>query len=263
MNEKTKNYLGWAIILAILVSAGALWWLAKTYADSIQPGLYRSFAVSAEGQAVGVPDVARFTFTVINEGGKDIAALQKDNTTRVNRVIDYLKSKKIAKEDIKTQNYNLEPRYESTPCQSVIYRANDDTVCPPPSIVGYTVRTAVAIKMRQSLFSALGEVLSGVIEQGANAVSELSFTVDEPIKLENEARAEALARAQMKAKATAAAGGFRLGRLLGIDEGGVYDKYGRGGEMMTLSAAPALPAPTIEPGSQTVNVSLTLRYEIK
>ena len=263
MNEKIKNYLGWTIILAVLISAGALWWLAETYADSIQPGLYRSFAVSAEGRAVGVPDVARFTFTVINEGGKDIAALQKDNTARVNSAIDYLKTKKLAKEDIKTESYNLEPRSESTYCRPLIARAPENTVCPPPTIVGYTVQTTVAVKVRQSAFAVLGEVLTGVVEQGANNVSALSFTVDDPVKLENEARAEALARAQTKAKATAAAGGFRLGRLLGIDEGGVYDKYGRGGgpEMMALSDIS--PAPTIEPGSQEIRVLLTLRYEIK
>ncbi len=265
MTEKTKNYLGWAIIIAVLFSAGAFWRLASTYAKSLQPGTYRSFAVSAEGKAVGVPDVAQFTFSVITEGGKDIAALQRDNTARVNGAIDYLKSQAVAKEDIKTEGYNLEPRYQSTFCQPLALRSGENQVCPPPAIVGYTVRATVSVKVRQDNFAVLGEVLSGVIERGANNVSQLYFTVADPVKLENEARAEALAKAKAKAKSIATAGGFRLGRLLGIDEGGFqpYEKYGRGGDFVTLAAPAARPAPTIEPGSQEVFVTLTLRYEIK
>lgn len=269
MSEKTKNYLGWVIMLGVLTSAGAFWRLAQTYSKSIQPSTFRSFAVSAEGKAVGVPDVAQFTFSMINEGDKDIAALQKDNTARVNGAIEYLKSKGIAKEDIKTEGYNLEPRYQSTYCQPIAYPASGlarETVCPPPSIVGYTVRATVSVKVRQDNFNALGEVLSGVIERGANNVSQLYFTVDDPVKLENEARAEAVSKAKIKAEALADAAGFRLGRLLSIDEGGpgpIFEKYGRGGDIATLAAPAALPAPTIEPGSQEVFVTLTLRYEIK
>jgi len=266
MNDKIKNYLGWAIIITIIIAAGSLWSLARTYSNSIQPGAYRSFAVSAEGKAVGVPDVAEFTFTVITEGGKDIAKLQKDNTTRVNAAIDYLKSQDVAKEDIKTEGYNLEPRYESTYCQPSAYRADGNTVCPPPSIVGYTVRTTVSVKVRQNNFEVLGKVLSGVIEQGANNVSQLNFTVDDQMKLENVARAEAMTRAKAKAKALATAGGFNLGRLLGIDEVGsypAYGKYGFGSVPAVSSMAVATPAPAIEPGSREVFVTLTLRYEIK
>ncbi|MBI2097356.1 MAG: SIMPL domain-containing protein [Candidatus Vogelbacteria bacterium] len=263
MSEKTKNYLGWAIIIAVLISAGALWRMAGTYGKSLEPGAYRSFAVSAEGKVVGVPDVAQFTFSVINEGGKDIAVLQKDNTVRINQAVEFLKSKGLAKEDIKTEGYNLEPRYQNTYC-GPIPRDGANQVCPPPSIVGYTVRATVSVKVRQDNFDALGEVLSGVIEHGANDVSQLFFTVDDPVKLENAARAEAMAKAKAKAKSIAAAGGFRLGRLLNIDEGGpgpLFEKYGRGGDVAYATAA-ALPAPAIEPGSQEVFVTLTLRYEI-
>ena len=85
MNEKTKTYLGWAIIIAVLIVAGGVWSMAKTYSKSQEPGTYRSFAVSGEGKAVGVPDVAEFTFSVINEGTKDITTLEAANTAKVNK----------------------------------------------------------------------------------------------------------------------------------------------------------------------------------
>ncbi len=63
----------------------------------------------------------------------------------------------------------------------------------------------------------------------------------------------------------AKAGGFSVGRLLSIDESGaqpVYYAYGMGGADMAMKSA-AVPAPTIEPGSQDVTVTVTLRYEIR
>src|SRR3989344_2962186 len=190
MNEKTRNYLSWAIIIAVLSSAGVFWRLAGTYAKSLEPGTYRSFAVSAEGKAVGVPDVAQFTFSIINEGGADIAALERDNTARGNKINSFLREQGIVDKDIKTEQYNLSPRYQNTFCRT--------GVCPPPVIVGYTVMQTVVVKMRD--FAQIGVILSGVIERGANNVSELIFTVDDPVKLENVARAEALIKAKAQDK---------------------------------------------------------------
>ena len=264
MNEKNKNYLSWAIIIAILIIAGAIWSLASTYSESFQPGLYRSFAVSAEGRAIGVPDVAQFSFSVINEGGTDIATLATENTKSVNAATEYLISMKAAKADVKTTGYNLDPRYQNTVCTSGV--AGGARVCPPPSIVGYTVRSTVSVKVRKDNFESLGKILSGVVERGVNNVSQLNFTVDDTVELENEARSEAIKRAQDKAEAIAEAGDFRLGKLLSVDEvGNVPYAYGRGADTATVfseKAAP-LPAPTIEPGSQEVMVQLSLRYEIR
>ncbi|MBI4136339.1 MAG: SIMPL domain-containing protein [Candidatus Vogelbacteria bacterium] len=271
MNDRTKNYLGWAIVIAVLASVGALWSLAQTYSKSLQPSAYRSFSVSGQGKVVARPDVAMFTFSIINEGGTDIAVLERDNTARGNKINSWLKEQGVADKDIKTEQYNLSPRYQNTFCRPASPAspnrgepAGGTGICPPPSIVGYTVTQSVGVKVRD--FAKIGAILSGVVERGANNVSQLNFTIDDPIAVENEARTKAIAEAREKAKIVAKAGGFRLGRLLGIDEGGptpVYaEKFGR---MMSLDGAVAsapLPAPTIEPGSQEVVVNVTLRYEI-
>lgn len=135
--------------------------------------------------------------------------------------------------------------------------------CPPAEIVGYTITQSVQVKVRD--FSKVGEILSGVVEEGANTVSQLSFTIDEPDAVQNEARAEAIEKAKQKAKLVAKAGGFGLGRLLDIQESGylppIYyakEAFGRGGADMSSSVMPA-----VEPGSQEVTVSVVLRYEIR
>lgn len=255
MDKKIKNYLGITIIvvLAVVALSGAVY--VYFYSKASQPTSYRSFSVSGDGKVVLVPDLAQFSFSVITEGSMDVANLQKINTEKMNKVIEFVKSKQIDAKDIKTQSYSLYPRYQYYDCNKVT------GVCPPAEIVGYTVSQSVSVKIRD--FAKIGDLLSGVVTGGANSVSELSFTVDDLEAAQNEARAEAIDKAKDKAKAIAKAGGFRLGKLISIEEGGgAYPTYmelayGMGG------GAEAAPAPKIEPGSQEVSVSVTLMYEIK
>ncbi len=257
MNEKLRGPLGWTIIIALLsVSFGVVKYV-EVYSKSIEPSTFRSFSVSGEGKVVAVPDVARFTFSVITEGGKDLSALQESNVSKTNSAIDFVKSKGVDSKDIKTEGYSVEPRYQYANCSS-----NGPTACPPPAIVGYIVRQTVMVSVRD--FTKAGEILGGVVSQGANQVSQLAFTIDDPTSVENVAREEAIAKAREKAEAVADAGGFRVGRLLSIDEGGYYpspyyDKaMGMGGDEMVRSSI----IPIVEPGSQEVKITVTLRYEI-
>jgi hypothetical protein len=109
--------------------------------------------------------------------------------------------------------------------------------------------------------------MSGVVGAGANDVSGLSFGIDDQTMVEAGARSEAIMKAKAKAKLIAQAGGFKLGRLLAIEEGGSdyyrAPMYAKAYDMMAESVSVAVPAPTIEAGSQDVSVSVTLRYEIK
>jgi len=267
MNQTVKNFLGITAGLAVLALGYAALSYAAAFASSIQPGSYRSFSVSGDGKVVVVPDIAAVSFTVISEGGKDLAALQKDNTDKVNKAIAFVKSAGVDAKDIKTESYSVTPRYQNYNCYEPVTPDSSGNVrpCPPPEIVGYTINQSVSVKIRD--FSKVGDILSGVVNNGANSVDGPNFTVDDPTKAQNEARAEAIKKAQASAQSVADAGGFALGRLLGIDEGNYPVYYnakamGMGGSE-ALRSDVAVPAPAIEPGSQDVTVSVTLRYEIK
>lgn len=263
MELKLKNYLGWAGVALMAALALSSLWYVRSYSRSTEPGAYRSFAVSGEGKVVAIPDVAQFSFSVLTQGGKDLGALQTENTVKVNRAIGVLKGAGVADEDIKTEQYSVEPRYKYFDCRPDFY-ASEVKSCPPPEIVGYTVNQTVGVKARD--FSKVGELLTQVVVSGANSVSQLNFTMDDPTELQNQARAEAIAQAKSKAKSIARAGRFDVGRLLSIDESGpmpyYYSKlsYGMGGDM---EAAAMAPAPSIQPGSQEIVVNVTLRYEIE
>jgi uncharacterized protein len=261
MDNKLKSYLGLAVVVAVFLFAFGYLSYVNTYSQSAQPSSYRTFSVSGEGKITAIPDVAQFTFSVITQGGKDIAVLQSDNTKKTNAAIDFIKTQGVDSKDIKTASYNLEPRYQTYKCRMDETGVN---VCPPSEIVGYTITQTVSVKIRD--FTKIGDVMSGVVKNGANSVSSLSFTIDDQTAVENQARDKAITQAREKAGLVAKAGGFKVGKLLSIEEGYTpyYSSYGKGSSSVSYDEAMVVPAaPNLEPGSQEVTVSITLRYEIE
>ncbi len=253
MTEKIKNYLGVVLILALLAVGYSSISYVSSYSKNANPSAYRSFSVTADSKVVAVPDVAQFSFSVITEGGKNLGDLQKQNTDKINKAISFLKDQGIDAKDITTQNYNVYPRYSYSDCRT--------GVCPAPNITGYTINQSVMVKIRD--FSKVGQLLAGVVDNGANSVSDLRFVIDDPSSLQDQAREQAIKKAQVKAEAVAKAGGFHLGDLLSIDESQYpqptpYYAYGMGGGGDGKMES----APTIEAGSQEVQVTVIMRYEI-
>jgi len=264
MDEKIKNYLGIVVAVVLIAFGYAILSYANTYSKVAEPSSFRNFSVTGEGKVVAVPDVARFTFSVITEGGADLNALQKENTTKTNRAIDFIKQQGVEDKDIKTQSYNVNPRYQNFRCNRPITLGGPEpTPCPPPEIVGYTIRQIVEVKIRN--FKTVGDIIAGAVKNGANSVSQLNFTVDDPEALKSEARNKAIRKAREKARAIAQAGGFRIGKLLAINESGfpgpvLYKGASRG---IAENYSQEFPTPSIEPGSEEVTVNVSLQYEIK
>ena len=269
MNENIKNILGGAMEIVVLAMGYSAVSYVSSYGKSIQPSSFRSFSVTGDGKATAITDIAEFSFTVITQGGKeDIASLQAKNTEAMNKAIAFIKSAGVEDKDIKTQYYNIDPRYQTYNCnpRPILYLSDETETaqpCPPASIVGYTITQSVEVKIRD--FKKIGDIMGGVVANGANQIGALSFTIDDPSKVQDQARAKAIAKAKAKAEAIARAGGFGIGRLLNVQEGG-YNPYLRYGSLSADfggAALKAAPAPTIEPGSQEINVSVTLQYEIQ
>jgi len=215
----------------------------------------RTFSVVGEAEVVAKPDVGRFSFSVRTEGGTDVANLQRQNTEGSNRVIAFLEDQGVDETDIKSESYNVYPNYQYYDCRA-------GGVCPPARISGYTVEHSLEVTIRD--IGKAGDLLAGVVENGANTVSQLRLEVDDPTQLENEARGKAITNARENAKAIADAGNFRLGKLISVytmqpDPYTRYDGYGLGGD----AAAEVYVAPQIEPGTQKIIVTVNVTYEIR
>jgi len=254
-----------ALSIFLIVASISVWSYANSYSKQIDPSSIRSFTVSGEGKVVTVPDVATFSFSVITEGGKDLSALQTENVKKVNEAITFVKGNDVDEKDIKTEQYSVEPRYQYYDCSRTIYSsADEEKACPPPEIVGYTIRQSVLVKVRD--FEVAGDLISGVVEKGANSVSRLQFTIDDPLEAMAKAREMAIQRAEEKAEQIADAAGFSVGKLISINEGGYTPQVYRNAKVSydeVLGMGGAAPSAAIEAGSEEVIVNVTLQYEIR
>ncbi|MFA6415987.1 MAG: SIMPL domain-containing protein [Candidatus Paceibacterota bacterium] len=275
-NEKIKIGVWIAKGVAMILVAVAAFIYAGSYADSIA-NMSPSINVSGIGKVVAKPDVARFTLTIQTEGGKDIAALRKINDDSSNKIVDFLKKSGVPKEDIKTTNYSMTPRYQNFSCRNVPVPQMVETntmmasapyigtqVCPPSEVVGYTFNNTIEVTVRDFEKKDVTGLLAGVVKNGATRVSQLRFELDDPSVARSLAKAEAIKKAQAEAKRLAKESGISLGRILSIDESGSPMYYstksslGMGGEVSAVDTAPA-----IEAGSQDISVTVNVRYALK
>ena len=250
--EQSKNWF-WIILDVALVvvvifglsSVKYLWAQSKATLPA------RTISVSAEGKVVVAPDVATLSFSVVAEG-PDPEKLQNDNVGKITNAVNFLKEQGVEAQDIKTAGYNLNPKY--------VY----DDKTRKSYISGYTLTQTVFVKIRE--LTKVGKILSGLPSKGINDISGLSFAIDDPDKFLNEARKEAFEKAMAKAKEMASYNGVKIRRVVSFNEYGggypipLYAKAEVGGFGGDLGRP--VPAPTIEPGSQEVTVSVNVTYEI-
>lgn len=243
------------VFVWLLLAIAALGYVYQ-YGRSIQQTYpTRTFTVDGEAKIALVPDIAKFSVSVVSEGMR-VSDVQKANTEKMNAVQAFLKDAGVDKKDLQTDQYSLNPRYEYSTCDS-------NGKCPPPHISGYTLTQSLMVKVRDT--EKLGDLLSGVTDKGANTVSSVTFDVDDDKMSRNDARDEAMAEARKKARDMAKAGGFSVGRLVSLyEDQGTPDPIaygGRGGVPDTMKASAEV-APSIEPGTKDSTVHVSLTFEI-
>lgn len=214
----------------------------------------KTFAVDGMGEAETAPDVATFSVSVLSDGGKNVSAVQQVNTDKMNKVTAFIKGQGVEAKDIKTVEYNLNPRYSSDPCNLGF--------CPPATIIGYSLTQTLAVKVRDT--EKLGGLLSGVVDNGANTVFQVQFVLDDDNTARAAARALAIGKAKEEALQIAKTAGFTLGKLLSVsDSTRTPSYYGDSNASLGVSASmKAAEAPTPQPGVTTTKVQMTLTYEI-
>lgn len=219
--------------------------------------------VSGYGEALSAPDIATFSYTVSSEKST-VAAAQAEATAKINAITAYLKEAGIADKDVKTTDYSVYPQYDykAEICAAGGYCGGGTQV-----LRGYQVRQTTTIKVRDT--AKAGDLLTGVGTKGATEVSGLTFTFDDPNKLQNEAREEAITDAKQKAELLAKQLGVSLVRVVSYSDSGSYPQpyyardvaYGMGGVATNQSAAPKAPELSIGENKVISNVSVT--YEIR
>lgn len=247
-NKIVSIFIGVFLTLGSVYLALLSWNAVKAhYYIGVSPKEPHSITLTGEGKVTGVPDIARIQLGYSIEK-RTVAEAQKDNTAKMNSLTEKLKKDfKIDAKDIQTANYYISPQYDWNEGRQTLR--------------GYLVSQNLNVKVRQM------DKVSGIIEAagsvGLNQAGNLTFEIDNPEKLRQEAREKALAQAKDKAETLARVVGVKLGKIISFSEsanppGPIYptyssfDKVGLGGGA----------APSIEAGSNEIIIMATVEYEI-
>ncbi len=213
-----------------------------------------TITVSGTGEAVDIPDIATFSYSVTSES-MSIAEAQDQSTKATKAIGDFLSKNGVAEKDIKTIGYNLYPRYEY---QGATYYNQGKRV-----LAGYVVTQTNEVKVRK--LADAGKLIGGLGELGATDVSNVNFTFDDEEKLKTRARNSAVSQAKTNAEDIARSLGVTLGRVVNFSEstGGwpMPFSYRAANQDMKLETGGA--APEITPGENKVTTNVTITYELK
>ncbi len=217
-----------------------------------------TISVTGTGEQIGKPDIGAFSFTVKAKEATASEA-QSQSATKVNQAIEYLTEAGVAKEDIKTENYSLQPYYRreevSQPVGGMVYV--------PPNTVqdGYLVSQVVTVKVRD--LDQAGELLTGVGAVGAENISNLNFVIDDNKSLVAAARAAAIEDAKKQAEQIASNLGLKLVKITGFYEDADYHPYAGGREYSTMSMMADSVSPELPTGEQKITRTVNITYEVR
>lgn len=264
--EETKSFFSlWYVrLLATLILLGVVAALAAYTHQTLKQARYNymgptTINVRGEGEVLAKPDIGQFSFAVRAEGD-DAATAQELSAESINAIIAYLGDAGVEEKDIKTANYNLNPRYryEERICL-------ENSFCPPtePVIDGYEVTQRVEVKVRD--LDQSGDLISGVGERGATNISGLQFTIDDETVLKAEAREKAIANAKEKAGELADDLDVRIVRMVGYYEEEMYPQpyYGYGGDMAMAESASVRSVAAMPTGENTITSTINITYEVR
>lgn len=200
--------------------------------------------VTGQGQVSVIPDVASLTLGVSSQASTVVGA-ENNASDAMNAVIQVLKNKGVADNDITTVGFSINP----------VWNYKNDIV------TGYQVSNMVTAKIRK--ISDVGYIIDSVTNVGGNLIriNGINFTVDEPSPFLKQAREKAMTDANSKASQLGSLSGIKLGPPNYITES--TSNYAP--VSIYYSAAASTPATTtsINPGETQISATVQVVYTIQ
>jgi hypothetical protein len=205
------------------------------------PGM-RQVTVVGRGEVSGAPDTATVQIGVETEAQAAKDALAQNNS-QAQAIQAKLKELGIAEKDIQTTGFNVFPVYNQDGRQ----------------VTGYRVNNEVTVKIRD--LAQAGPLLDQVVQAGANQVRGVSFSVEDPQQLLNQARERAMQDARTRAQTLAQAGSASLGEVLVISENVFTPPFpmplGRAEAAQDAASVP------VQPGEQQFSVDVQVTFALR
>jgi hypothetical protein len=244
------------LLITITLSAAPAAAQTESTQDRAEP---RLITVAGEAVVKVVPDEVVLTLGV-ESSDKQLRRARSLNDERVKQVLAAAEQLGIPAKDIQTDHISIEPRYRDS------YEQRD--------FIGYFVRQTIVITLKD--VAQFENLLTDVLDAGANYVHGIQFRTTELRKHKDEARALAIKAAREKAGALAQELDQKVGRPYAIREdqegwGSGYNSWwgGAGGLGMTQNVvqnagnAGAEMDGALAPGQISVTARVTVSFELE
>ncbi|MCW2668403.1 MAG: hypothetical protein JWO27_300 [Frankiales bacterium] len=208
------------------------------------PASTNGVVVDGIGKVSGTPDVLRVTMGVSVRRADVSKALDAANAAE-NRLRNALIKNGVAKVDLQTSDVSVYPSYDNRGHRN-----------------GYAVSETVTAKLRN--LAKAGSVMSKAVSAAGNeaVLQGVSFSLEDNKALLTQARDAAYADARDKADQYAKLSGRALGKVELVTESTSAPVDLHGSYASAGSSAKLASAVPIDPGSQQVSVSVTVRWAL-
>lgn len=252
MSKRWRLPLLAGLLIALLAAGGlvvafsdAIVGSSGNHASADQISSNHQITVSGEGQISVTPDTAMVSLGV-TQSNPDLKTAQDAVNKAMDNIVAAIKAAGIPDKNIQTTGYNI--------------NANQDFNKPGHPITGYDVYAGISVTV-QPLDKA-GSIIDIAVQNGANQVGGINFTVQDPTTAAQQARAKAVDDARAKAQQLATLAGVTLGPIVNINE------TDNGGTVVPYSSPAAAVASgssaetSVQPGQSTITIDLTVSFAI-
>lgn len=228
-----KNMRRYTVVVAVIITVLAL--ALPTMAQETQNG---KITVVGTGTAYGTPDTATIELGTESRSDSVRDAFTDANAT-IDTIITALVELGVAREDISTTGLNIHRDYYGSEMASG----------------GYVVSNTVRVNVRD--IALVADVINVAVENGANQLYGLTFSISEVAELTSSARTDAFADARARAEELASLAGLTLGPVVSIVEQNNYygPVMGRGAAADTFEQSAI-----VEPGMSNISLSLEVTF---
>ncbi|MEQ1688239.1 MAG: SIMPL domain-containing protein [Sphingopyxis sp.] len=213
--------------------------------DSDAPML--AFSITEEMKTP--PDRASIGAGVTTQAVSALDAMRQ-NSVRMNGLIDALKRAGIAERDIQTSGFNLSPQYDYSPQQSG----------GQPRLTGYQVSNQLRVTTADT--ARIGALIDALVAAGGTNIDGPTFFVADPDAMLDTAREAAMRRATARATRYAVAAGYARARLISVAEGGGFQPPMPMPVMARMEAS-ADAGNVIQPGQVSNGITLNVQFRME
>lgn len=198
--------------------------------------------VTGEGKIKVVPDQACITVSVETKG-TSAADVKKENDTKIDAILKFIKKSNLAKEDFQTQRVSLNPNYDYEK-KKHNYIANQTVVILLKDITKYD------------------SLMEGLVDTGVNKIDNVEFKSSKILQLQSDARKLAIKDAKAKAEDFVSVLGQKVGRAMTISDNsqGYNPQPVLYASMKTMAMNDAAPQETLAAGEIEIVVNVSVGF---